>query len=117
MGKPAVRPLTRALRKNTDLDVRLGAAEVLGRIKDKRAVGPLIDSLQKDPIPEVRGKAAEVLGEIKDKRAIKPLIEVFNKKDENWHVRSDALKALAKMGDKKRYPDFFPFYTKRRTHS
>lgn len=108
MGKPAVRPLTRALRKNTDLDVRLGAAEVLGRIKDKRAVGPLIDSLQKDPIPEVRGKAAEVLGEIKDKRAIKPLIEVFNKKDENWHVRSDALKALAKMGDKKTISRLLP---------
>lgn len=45
VGKPAVKPLIKAL-KDEDAIVRRGAAEVLGKLEDKRAVEPLTQALK-----------------------------------------------------------------------
>lgn len=66
IGEPAVGPLIKAL-DDENWYVRYYAAEVLGKIGDKRAVEPLKKAL-KDEIRNVRSKAAEALEKIKTKK-------------------------------------------------
>jgi HEAT repeat protein len=72
IGTPAVEPLIAAL-KDPDSNVRVMAADALGKIKDPRAVEPLIAAL-KDSDSNVRQMAARTLGEIKDPRSVESLI-------------------------------------------
>lgn len=79
MGKPAVDLLITAL-KDKSTQIRYGAADSLGDLKDRSAVEPLIAAMQ-DEYAIVRQRAVEALGKIKDRRAIEPLIATM--KEEN----------------------------------
>lgn len=59
--------------QDEDADVRMKAAEELGKIKDVSALEPLINAL-KDEHGGVGNSAAWALGEIKNERAFEPLI-------------------------------------------
>ncbi len=80
---------------NQDPDVRCAAAQVLGRLRDKRAVEPLQFILMEDQNPWVRYEAAQSLGEIGDPRAIPVLVEKMG--DDAPQVRISALKAVARL--------------------
>jgi len=88
-------PLILALQ-DRDWNVRLGAAEALGKIRDVRAIDPLIQTLE-DEDEDVRKSAAEALGNIGGTRAIEPLIQTL--KDIKRSVRKSAAEALAKIGE------------------
>lgn len=111
MGKKAVPALIKALQKDTDPAICVGAAETLGEIRDPRVTGALIDAVTRNPWPQVRGKSAEVLAKRKERRAIKPLVVAYRKPGENWHVRYDVLNALVVIAGKeevrKLIPDLF----------
>jgi HEAT repeat protein len=77
-------------------NVRLSAAEALGKIQDAMTVGPLIRAL-KDKDSDVRGKAIWALGEIGDAKAVGPLIWAL--KDNDSGVRERAKWALGEIGD------------------
>jgi len=79
---------------------RESAAEILGKLKDRRAVKPLID-IAKDPAEDeyFRITVVEALGELGDQRAIKSLSDIVNS-DENLNMREFAIEALGKIGDK-----------------
>ena len=93
--------------------VRQSAAQVLGKIGDKRAVEPLIKVLE-DEKEYVRSSAAWALGNIGDKRAVEPLIKSceheqatnptrispYGKLPPSQHVIS-ILSALGNIGDKR----------------
>ncbi|MCC7451480.1 MAG: HEAT repeat domain-containing protein [Anaerolineae bacterium] len=95
IGQPAVEPLLKALH-NPNGHIRLGAARVLGRIRDIRAVEPLIGTL-KDVDQEVAGAAAQALGQLGDKRAVEPLIAVIP--HSSIFLACPAILALGEMGD------------------
>ncbi len=95
IGIPAIDALSGALR-DTSMEVRVAAAEVLGRIGNERAVRPLIDAL-KDSDEEVRAAAARSLGEIGEFSAFIPLIQTL--KDGDLQVRQNAETALVAFGD------------------
>jgi len=95
IGASAVEPLVKIL-KNTNDQMRHGAAEMLGEIGDARAVEPLVVAL-KDEAGRVRHAAAQSLGQIGDARAVEPLIAAV--KDDSEHVRKSAAKALGQIGD------------------
>ena len=88
-------PLILALQ-DKDWEVRMCAAEALGKIGDARAVEALLRTLE-DGDDEVRRSAAEALGKIGSKRAIEPLIQTL--KDRKGSVRGSAAEALGKMGE------------------
>ena len=94
IGEPIVEPLIQALNDESE-DVRLRAAEALGKIGDTRAVEPLIQAL-KDKRVSVQMNTAEALGKMGDERAVKPLIQAL--KDEYDSVRREAAETLGKMG-------------------
>ncbi|MGB3082484.1 MAG: HEAT repeat domain-containing protein, partial [Candidatus Omnitrophota bacterium] len=74
---------------------RAAAAEVLGKIKDRKAVIPLCDVLSgvlKDKDGYVRAKAAEALGKIKDCRAENSLLAALD--DELASIQENAIYAL-----------------------
>ncbi|MCD4780231.1 MAG: HEAT repeat domain-containing protein [Candidatus Omnitrophica bacterium] len=75
---------------------RRRAAEVLGRIKDRRAVKPLIEAL-KDDDWQVRKNAAEALKWMNDPHAVEPLIAAL--KDIDRDIRFQAASALSSMED------------------
>jgi HEAT repeat protein len=94
MGSAAVEPLLAVLR-DTNANVRAGAARALGKIGDQRALNALVFCLRSDPSPEVRKSAVWAL-HLGDARATPALIEALSDTDE-W-VRFGAIIVLAKMG-------------------
>src|SRR3954454_12443612 len=83
--------LTRALTTDPSYKVRVQAALVLGKLKDKRAV-PALQVALKDENESVRGVAAGSLGQIGDKSAAAALQEAVN--DPSEFVRNQAKKGL-----------------------
>jgi len=124
MGKPAVGPLISAL-SDEDLNIRRGAARVLGKIKDVRAAEPLLEALKDQDsalqfwaarslaqmgTPGVESliralesgypgalEAVKVLGEMKDERAVMPLIASLKNGDRI--LQKEATRALGKIKD------------------
>jgi len=126
LEKMGIDGLVRTLRDNTDPEVRLYAAYLLGKARNPRAIQPLIEALadfdksvreqatlalsaigkaaieplaaaMKEPRWETRYRAAEALGRIADEKAVKPLIQGL--KDNREHVRYMAAKGLRELGD------------------
>jgi HEAT repeat protein len=75
-------------------DVRMRAAEALGKIGSGKAIAPLIRALQ-DEYASVRGSAAEALGKIGNDKAVEALIRAL--KDVDSDVRGRASEALEKI--------------------
>lgn len=65
IGEPALEPLIKAL-ENDNLDIRMEAARVLGRIGNKKALDPLISAL-KDENVNFRKEVASAIDKIIDK--------------------------------------------------
>jgi len=93
IGAPVVEPLIAAL-KDSNKNVRKGAASVLGKIGDTRALEPLIAALT-DNDKFVRQSAVEALGKM-GAAGVEPLIAAL--KDSDGNVRQSAVEALGKMG-------------------
>lgn len=94
-NKNVVQHLIKALN-DTDPDVRVTAATVLGWMREGKAVEPLIKIL-KDNVDEVRLAAIEALGEIGDGKAADPLVMRFENEDVGAATWVAALKSLTEI--------------------
>jgi len=94
LGKDALHQLHVNLG-HPSLEVRLGAIEALGDIRDFSSTEPLSDVLEQDPVSEVRWAAAATIGEIGDPRAIRHLIKAL--RDPDRFVRYGAATALGQL--------------------
>jgi HEAT repeat protein len=92
IGKPAMEPLTYALRHG-DGNMRWGAAIALGKVKDPDSVEPLILALA-DKYENVRAEAAASLAAI-GRPAIAPLIRFL--KYSEGHMRIEVMNALGEL--------------------
>ena len=97
LGDVAIDLVIEAL-SDDDSNVRKSAADVLGRLGDRRGVDPLIEALA-DNDWGVRWRAATALGLLGDERGADPLIEALA--DNDWRVRYRAAEALGRLGDKR----------------
>lgn len=124
--KQGLEEIVRALRNNTDPQVRQYAAYLLGQVKNPRAIQPLIEALadfdkgvreqavlalssigkvavaslteaMNDPKWQTRYRVVEALGKIADRQVISPLIQAL--KDERDHVRYMAAKGPRDLRD------------------
>jgi hypothetical protein len=94
MGEPAARQLiNRAYSPNRD--VRIGAVEVLGEMREKSAVPKLISLLREDESSEVRWASAVALGGIGDTSVIQALVAAL--RDPDKYVRYGVSLALDEM--------------------
>lgn len=101
MGKPAVEPLIQLLNDD-DPEVRVRAAEALGRLGDDRAVGPLTDALN-DRDETVRVFAKMGLKSIEAQKK-NTLIATYGKEREfyiedqrrEWYYQLDTIRTLAR---------------------
>jgi HEAT repeat protein len=92
----AFEPLTRALREESEGDVRASAAYGLGELGDAAAVDPLVAALGDDN-KWVRFEACHALRRLKA-RGARPALERVAAGDEDEQVRKAAAKALEEMG-------------------
>jgi HEAT repeat protein len=95
MGDKSIEYLKNAL-KNPDRDIRLGAVEALGQIREPSAVSLLINLLGTDRYTEIRWAVALALGEIGDPEAIPSLVREL--RDPDKYVRYGAAIALDRLG-------------------
>jgi HEAT repeat protein len=82
------------LLQDTDVSVRMHAAEALGGLGDVRAMRLLIDALDDDPM--VTRQAARGLGHLKDEAAVAALIQLLAH-DTSW-LRYSVSEALLEIG-------------------
>lgn len=83
--------------KEEEWDVRIAAANVLGKIKDTTAANSLISALKDENI-NVRIAALEALREIRTSKSLKALILALI--DENWEFKQVASKVLEETNPK-----------------
>jgi HEAT repeat protein len=95
IGEPSVEPLIAAL-SDTTKRVRSLAADILGRVGDKRALAPVTDLLS-DTARSVRAAACESLGRIGDGSSTAPLVGALS--DTSESVRKSAAFALGLIAD------------------
>jgi HEAT repeat protein len=94
MGEPASRELiTRTYSLNRD--IRIGAVEVLGEMRERSAIPKLIILLQDDQSTEVRWASALSLGEIGDPGVIPALVKAL--KDPDKYVRYGVALSLEEL--------------------
>ncbi len=93
-GEPAVLHFVRLL-KSEQTDVRVLAADYLGRIPSQRAVPTLIAALD-DSVANVRGRAVEALGVTGTSESVEPLLRLLDD-PESW-IRQTAMRSLAQLG-------------------
>lgn len=118
MGKPAIAPLVKALKKE-DKDLNLMAKElefkkgvienkiaiILGDMKANDSVPTLIDMLSKADLSQTKmAGVITALGKIGDKRAVDTLIKVAENKKATYKIRMQACNALRGIGDKRAVP-------------
>ena len=78
-GNDFVDTLIRFSLKHPVPEVAQFAAEILGKIGDKRAVEPLIAILEGTPEPGLAEAATEALGKLKDMRAVSVLSHMLER--------------------------------------
>ncbi len=93
----AVEPLIHALASAANLNVRVWAAQVIGKLADTRAVPPLLARIH-DRSDALRTSVANALGDLRDARAVRPLIDSVLR-DPSATVRAQAAAALGRIGD------------------
>ena len=102
-GNEALEPLIKGLESKED-SIKLGAAQLLGKIADPRAVEPLIGLIAKERNDVLRATAIKSLGQIGDLRAVKPLEVIleyyFKPTDDKYDIHREATIALQKIKDK-----------------
>ncbi len=82
--------------QNENSQIRVGAAEGLGSLKDTQAVEPIIKAMQ-DENRAVRRAATMALGKLEDVRIVAALLQALHDKD--WEVKNIATEALKAIGE------------------
>ncbi len=93
-GDPSVDHFV-ALLENAQSEVRILAADYLGRTPSERAVPALVLALR-DSVASVRGNALRALGTIGVPGCTEPMLRLLD--DEERWVRNTALRSLAELG-------------------
>ncbi|WP_225333152.1 HEAT repeat domain-containing protein [Halomicrobium urmianum] len=88
-------------------ELRMAAANALGRLDQADAVGPLAGRFD-DPDPRVRARAARACGSIGDPRAAEPLTKLLD--DGHATVRQEAARALGDVGNRRALQALLPLY-------
>lgn len=96
-GRDIVPELIVALGDEKNANVRVWAAQILGRLGDPRSVQPLLSRVS-DRSEQVRMSVAEALGKLGDQRAVNELMMVA-RRDPVSLVRAEAARALGALGD------------------
>ncbi|MEO8846453.1 MAG: HEAT repeat domain-containing protein [Kofleriaceae bacterium] len=96
-GDLAVEPLITALNSASNLNVRVWAAQVIGKLGDARAVPSLLARIH-DRSDALRTSVANALGDLHDARAVRALIDSVLR-DPSATVRAQAAAALGRIGD------------------
>lgn len=96
----AVEKLCKILDEDRDLDVRIAAANALGKIGSKKATPYLHRALQDEYIG-LRLEVIKALGLIKDRSSIGPLTKLL-RESRMWSERAEAATALGKIGGRGR---------------
>ena len=97
MGRPATGALIAALERD-DIQIKQGAAEALGEIKDARAVEPLIVAFTSQS-REMRLASVAALLKINKSSVVEPFIQILMDKNATGDLQADAAWALGEMGD------------------
>jgi hypothetical protein len=99
-GQQAVQNLLVSLAGEREVAVRKAIIYALVRFRSSEITSTLI-SLLRDKRPEIRGVASFALAEIADATSLDALLEILQKsqKDEDIFVRSQAVRALGRIGD------------------
>ncbi len=90
------------LLSHKDPDLRIFAANALGRLKDKRALPKILERIEVEDDENVRFELIEACGKIQDKRATEQLLRLLEKAD-TWQ-KFPIISALSNIADERATP-------------
>jgi HEAT repeat protein len=100
LGKRSTKALERCLADNVEVDARARCAVVLEALADRRAL-PTLHSALADWEALVRYRVVKALGAIPDASSVAPLIQLYQRKDEESHIRAQILRTLGSISDQR----------------
>jgi HEAT repeat protein len=98
LGKRSTQALERCLADNVEPDARARCAIVLEAIGDRRALATLQTALA-DWEPSVRYRVVKALAAMPDRSSVAPLVKLFERKDEEAHIRTEIVRGLGAISD------------------
>lgn len=99
--EPVLKALIREMENSTGDVLPRASIDALGKLKDKRATDPLLNQLKQHlSVEKLAEDIVSALGEIRDARAVELLV-IMLEKHPSAGVRSEAAKALGKIGGAK----------------
>jgi HEAT repeat protein len=96
MKKGDFKGLAKVLRQGDTPEIRIQAAEALGKIGNSTMLPPLIEALA-DPSDQVRCRASAALGRIGDDRATAPLLDLATE-EKSIEIKQAAFDSLIRLG-------------------
>ncbi len=100
LGKRSTAALERCLADNVEADARSRCAVVLEALADRKALPTLQHALE-DWEASVRLRVVKALAAMPDASSVEPLIQLYQRKDEEPHIRVQIIKTLGSISDKR----------------
>ena len=112
IATPAIEPIVRRLRRETDVDVRLSLVNLLGDLRRRDAFVLLLDMLEGEQDINVASSIVSSLGKYRDASALPALIRVLQQRDDLW-LKFHVVEALGEIGDRSALPAILPLYAEK----
>src|SRR5438105_1326115 len=112
IGSPAIEPIVRRLRDETDVDVRLSLVNLLGDLRRRDGFELLLEMLDSEHDINVSSSVVSSLGKYRDASSLPVLIRILNQRDDLW-LKFHVVEALGEIGDRAALPAILPLYAEK----
>src|SRR5438105_14315862 len=109
IGSPAIEPIVRRLRDETDVDVRLSLVNLLGDLRRRDGFELLLEMLESEDDINVASSVVSSLGKYRDASSLPVLFRILRQREDLW-LKFHVIEALGEIGDRAALPSILPLY-------
>src|SRR5581483_11607440 len=112
IGDPAINPIVRRLRTETDVDVRLSLVNLLGDLRSSEAFTMLMGMLDQEQDINIASSVVSSLGKYRDAAVLPLLMRTLQAREDLW-LKFHVIEALGEIGDRAALPAVLPLYAEK----
>lgn len=112
IGEPSIQPITKRLRMESDVDVRLSLVNLLGDLRSAEGFQMLLELLQHEVDVNIASSVVSSLGKYHQVAALPHLIRALGQPEDLW-LKFHIIEALGEIGDRAALPSILPLYAEK----